>query len=212
MVLRNSPRRGITRWRTASSASRFSVRQIPAERRAFWEKALFPSKGRRRKAQADSSHSGWRGGDRASETAELPAEISTEDPLTDSAGDVLLWANNTLYGFNANMNRVLTATPEVRTAPQLLFGPGGTLYAVYGPADGMKTVSALIPAFTLSAASPDTITSPTHMQVTGVAAKRADGAVWKLKTCGSVILGTGFEVQNGAELKVTVGVSKCKGG
>jgi hypothetical protein len=138
----------------------------------------------------------------ARETAELPAEISTEgNPVTDSAGDVLFWANNTLYGFSADRKRVLTATPEVRYTPQLLFGPGGTLYAVYGPADGAKTVSALIPAFTLSGAHPDTITSPTHMQVTGVAAKGAD---WKLKACGSVILGAGFEVQSGAALEVKV--------
>jgi len=48
------------------------------------------------------------------------------------------------------------------------------------------------------------------LQVTGTATKGAQP--WTLRARGSVILGNGFKVQNGAELKVTVGVSDCTGG
>lgn len=147
-------------------------------------------------------------GNKVNETPEspaLPGLISTEgNPVVDSAGNAILWVNNTLYGFTADAKSLFTA-PVASPPLELLFGPGGTLYAVSG-----TTVSALVPSFTLNAGSPTDICSPTHLQVTGTATKGAQP--WTLRARGSVILGNGFKVQNGAELKVTVGVSDCTGG
>ncbi len=135
----------------------------------------------------------------------MPGLVSTEgNPVMDSAGNVILWANNTLYGFTADA-KSLFAAPVASSPLQLLFGPGGTLYAISG-----TTVSALVPSFTLNAGSPTDICSPTHLQVMGTATKGSQPRT--LRARGSVILGNGFQVQNGAELKVTVGVSKCTGG
>ncbi len=140
----------------------------------------------------------------------LPAKISTEgNPVVDSDKDVILWADNTLYGFAADTGPLFTAQPEMSRVPQLLFGPGGTLYAAYGPPGSVSTVSALVPSFTLNAGSPTDICSPTHLQVTGTATA---GQQWQLSARGSVILGNGFVVQSGAQLKVKVNVSQCPGG
>jgi hypothetical protein len=70
----------------------------------------------------------------------LPEAISTDgNPVVDSAGKVILWANGTLYGFSAEGKILFSAKPAISSPPQLLFGPGGRLYA----ADS-STVSALM--------------------------------------------------------------------
>jgi hypothetical protein len=145
-------------------------------------------------------------GNKVYETPEppaLPGQMSTEgNPVVDSAGNVFLWANNILYGFTADTKSLFTA-PVASSPLELLFGPGGTLYAVSG-----TTISALVPSFTLSADSPTDICSPTHLQVMGTATKGSQPRT--LRARGSVILGNGFVVRSGAQLKVTVGVSKCE--
>jgi hypothetical protein len=128
----------------------------------------------------------------------------------DSAGNVVFWAKNALYGLNNESNALFAPTtpdPALLSDSQLLFGPGGTLYAVNRSGD-FVSVSALIPALTLSADSKPSISSPTQLRVTGVAAKRPDGQAWTLTAGGSVILGNGFEVLNGAVLDVKVGASQ----
>jgi hypothetical protein len=142
------------------------------------------------------------------EPAELPEKMSTEaNPVVDSAGNVILWANNALYGFTAEMKRLFTAKPVIPYAPELLFGPGGTLYAAYGPAESVTTVSALIPSFQQSDTGPTSIYSPTHLYVTGGAARQG-GKAWTLEARGSVILGKDFSVRMGETLAVKVNVSK----
>ena len=60
----------------------------------------------------------------------VPESISTDgNPVVDSAGKVILWANGTLYGFSADGKILFTAKPAISSTPQLLFGPGGKLYA-----------------------------------------------------------------------------------
>lgn len=139
-----------------------------------------------------------------------PVTGTDASPVVDSAGNVVFWAKNALYGFNNESNALFAPTtpdPALLSDSQLLFGPGGTLYAVNRSGD-FVSVSALIPALTLSADSKPSISSPTQLRVTGVAAKRPDGQAWTLTAGGSVILGNGFEVLNGAVLDVKVGASQ----
>jgi hypothetical protein len=69
-----------------------------------------------------------------------PEAISAEeDPVVDSAGKVIFWANGTLYGFSAEGKILFTAKLALSAPSQLLFGPGGMLYAA-----GSNTVSALM--------------------------------------------------------------------
>ena len=49
--------------------------------------------------------------------------------MVDSAGKVIFWANGTLYAFSAEGEILFTAKPAISSPPQLLFGPGGKLYA-----------------------------------------------------------------------------------
>ena len=123
--------------------------------------------------------------------------------MVDSSGNVF-WANNALYGFTSETKSLLTA-PVVSSTPQLLFGPGGTLYAAYSSAQS-TTVSALIPSFQQSDTSPTSIYSPTHLYVTGGA--RQGGKPSTLEARGSVILGESFSVKMGETLTVRVNVSK----
>ncbi len=128
----------------------------------------------------------------------LPANISTAGkPVADSAGNIMLWANDTFYGFTAEASLLFNPKLPELGEPQLLFGPGGTLYAASGGA-----VSALIPSFNLDAlGNHRKIKSPTSLQVTGTA---TPGAPWELEARGSVIHGNGFQVQKGATLSVKV--------
>jgi hypothetical protein len=126
----------------------------------------------------------------------LPANISIDgNPVVDSAGNVMFWANDTFYGFTAQAKQLFSPQlPELGKA-QLLFGPGGTLYAASG-----ATVNALVPSFNLDALGNGSrkIKSPTSLLVTGTA---TTGAPWELEARGSIIRGSGFQVQNGAVVK-----------
>jgi hypothetical protein len=119
------------------------------------------------------------------------------NPVVDSAGNVMFWADDTFYGFSAEPRLLFNPKLPELGKPQLLFGPGGTLYAASG-----ATVSALIPLFNLdTVGSIRKIESPTNLQVTGTATA---GAPWELEARGSVIHGNGFQVQKGATLSVKV--------
>lgn len=142
---------------------------------------------------------------------ETPAPAWTAvggNPVVDAAGSVIVWANNTLYGFTSQSAQSFAAKPEpaLPADPQLMFGPGGTLYAV-NDSRNFVTVSALIPSLTLNANSPVSVYSPTQLETTGVAAA---GKKWTLESLGSMILGNGFQVQRGAELTVRVNVPEDK--
>ncbi len=84
----------------------------------------------------------------------------------------------------------------IPTNAQLYFGTDGTLYA-NAPGDVLR---AIVPQYTLSANSAAKITSPTHLRVDGEVVKDTE-----LKAGGSVLLGTGFKVKQGATLKITTG-------
>jgi hypothetical protein len=142
------------------------------------------------------------------ETPAPALTVAGGNPVVDSAGNVVFWASNTLYGFAGQAGQSFAAKPEpaLPPDPQLMFGPGGTLYAVSDLRNSM-TVSALIPSFTLNAASPISVYSPTQLEATGVAAA---GKKWTLESFGSMILGNGFQVQSGAELTVRVNVQEDK--
>jgi hypothetical protein len=147
-------------------------------------------------------------GTKVAETPEpvgVPEKTSTEgSPVVDSAGNVF-WANHALYGFTSDTKSLLAA-PVLSSTPQLLFGPVGTLYAVYS-SDQSTTVSALIPSFQQSDTSPTSIYSPTNLYVTGSAARQG-GKPWTLEARGSVILGANFSVKTGETLTVRVNVSR----
>jgi hypothetical protein len=130
------------------------------------------------------------------------------NPVVDAAGNMIFWANNTLYGFTNQSAQSFAAKPEpaLPPDPRLMFGPDGTLYAVNELRNSM-TVSALIPSLTLNAQSPVSVYSPTQLEATGVAAA---GKKWTLESFGSVVLGNGFQVQSGAELTVRVNVPEDK--
>jgi len=118
-------------------------------------------------------------------------------PVVDSAGNVMFWANDTFYGFTGEPRLLFNPKLPELGNPQLLFGPGGTLYAASG-----TDVRALIPSFNLDALGNNRkIKSPTNLQVTGAA---TSGPPWELEAGGGVILGNGFQVQSGATLSVKV--------
>jgi hypothetical protein len=132
---------------------------------------------------------------------------STEaNPVVDSAGNLMFWASNTLYGFTPE-TKSLFASQVVSSPPQLLFGPSGTLYTAYGTGDTGTTVNALIPRFQQSDAGPTNIYSPTHLYVTGSAARQAVKP-WTLGARGSVMLGDNFSVKLGETLTVRVNASQ----
>jgi hypothetical protein len=138
---------------------------------------------------------------------EATGKWSTEvNPVVDSAGNIMLWGNNTLYGFTADTKSLFTAKVE-SSPPQLLFGPGGTLYLAYGTTDSGTTVSALIPLFQQSDAGPTNIYSPTHLYVTGSPARQALKS-WILGARGSVLLGENFSVKMGETLAIRVNASQ----
>jgi hypothetical protein len=124
--------------------------------------------------------------------------------VVDATGNVIFWANNTLYGFAGQAGQSFAVKPAPALPPdsQLMFGPGGTLYA-FNDLRNFITVSALIPSLTLNAEGPVSVYSPTQLEATGVAAA---GKKWTLESFGSMILGNGFQVQSGAELTVRVNV------
>lgn len=149
-------------------------------------------------------------GKKVRETSEsyLPEAVTEGNPVVDSAGNVILWANGALYGFTEQTANFIAhaLVPAMSYTPQLLFGPGGTLYA-YGPeptAETPATVSALIPSFQQSNAGPATIYSPTHLYMTGSAGRQGATKEWMLKARGSVILGENFSVNVGEKLTVCV--------
>jgi hypothetical protein len=128
------------------------------------------------------------------------------NPVVDSAGNIMLWAKNTLYGFSAETKSLFTAQ-IVSSPPQLLFGPSGTLYTTYGTTDSGTTVSALIPSFQQSDGGPTDIYSPTHLYVTGSPARQGLKS-WVLGARGSVLLGENFSVKMGETLTVHVNASQ----
>jgi hypothetical protein len=132
----------------------------------------------------------------------LPANISTDgNPVVDSAGNFMFWADDTFYGFTGEPKLLFNQKLPELGKPQLLFGPRGMLYAGSG-----ATVRALIPSFNLdTVGNIRKIESPTNLQVTGTA---TGGAPWELEARGGVILGNGFQVRNGATLSVTVNKSQ----
>jgi len=144
-------------------------------------------------------------GNKVSEATTSAKMVESTDgvPVVDSAGDVILWASNTLYGFTADTNPLFTAKPDISFVPQLLFGPGGTLYA-----RSETSVSALVPSFQQSDTGPTTIYSPTHLYVTGSAARQGVKA-WTLGARGSVILGENFSVNGGETVNSGETLSVC---
>lgn len=142
---------------------------------------------------------------------ETPAPALTVpggNPVADASGNVIFWASNTLYGFAGQGGQSFAVKPEpaLPPDPQLIFGPGGTLYAVTDQRNSMM-INVLVPSFTLNATSPPGVYSPTQLEATGVAAA---GKKWTLESFGNMILGNGFQVQTGAELTVRVGVPEDK--
>jgi hypothetical protein len=141
------------------------------------------------------------------EPADLPPGIATNgNPVVDSAGNLMFWANDTLYGFTSEPKLLFAARPALSEPnPQLLFGPGGTLYWA---SEGVNsfTVSALVPSFNLKGNTGVTgIYSPTQLRVTGEA---ATGKMLTLETLGSMTLDKGFAVKTGTGLTVRVNVRK----
>ena len=128
--------------------------------------------------------------------------IPEANPVVDAAGNIMIWADNNLYGFSAETKPLFTAK-IVSSPPQLLFGPGGTLYAAYESADSKLSVSALIPSFQQSNGSPTNIYSPTNLYLTGSPAGQGVKS-WILGARGSVLLGENFTVKTGETLSVRV--------
>ena len=131
--------------------------------------------------------------------------IAEANPVVDGAGNIMIWADHTLYGFSAetkSLFRLLTVK-DVSPPPQLLFGPGGALYAASESAASGATVRALIPSFQQSDAGPANIYSPTNLYLTGGPARQASKS-WILGARGSVLLGENFAVKTGETLSVRV--------
>jgi len=142
------------------------------------------------------------------ETPEPTGSIGkwSTDPVVDSAGNLMFWASDTLFGFTPE-TKSLFAGQVVSSPPQLLFGPSGTLYTAYGTGDTGTTVNALIPSFQQSDAGPTNIYSPSHLYVTGSAARQAVKP-WTLGARGSVMLGDNFSVKLGETLTVRVNANQ----
>jgi hypothetical protein len=128
------------------------------------------------------------------------------NPLVDGAGNVVFWANNTLYGYTAETKSLFTAS-AVSSPPQLLFGPSGALYGAYGSTDAGTTVTALVPSFRQSDAGPTSLYSPNNLYVTG-SLDRKIAKSWTLGASGSVVLGENFSVKMGETLAVRVNTNQ----
>jgi hypothetical protein len=137
----------------------------------------------------------------------------------DASDNVFFWENGTLYGYQTTSS--IRPTPAESRQPsvsklfawmqakgsgsspppglpkelELLFGAEGTLFA-----QDSKTGAAfaLIPTYHLPTAE-RSISSPTNLRVDGTA---EGGETWTLQAPGSVLLGNGFTVKQGAALTV----------
>jgi hypothetical protein len=149
-------------------------------------------------------------GTKVAETPEPAAPAgkwSTEaNPVADSGGNVMFWANNHLYGFTAGGKSLFSASVKSPSS-HLSFGPGGTLYAAEPTADTGSTVVALIPSFQQNDAGPANVYSPTQLYMTGDPARKVVKS-WVLGARGNVVLGENFSVKMGESLTVRVNASQ----
>jgi len=131
----------------------------------------------------------------------LPADIGKYgSPVVDSAGNVVFWADSIFYGLTPDRKPLPLSGLN---NPQLMFGPAGTLYAVYQNPASQTAVRAVVPSFQQSDAGPTDICSPTNLYVTGNTARQG-GRAWTLAARGSVILGENFSVKAGETLAVSI--------
>lgn len=112
----------------------------------------------------------------------------------DTKGSVFFWENGTLYGYAAGASQLFARNiAGLPSNLELLFGSDGTLYA---QDSNNGALSALIPSYQLPTPS-DSISSPTHLRVDGNVNKDTT-----LSASGSVFLGNGFTVKQGATLTI----------
>ena len=125
----------------------------------------------------------------------------------DAGDNVFFWENGTLYGYQTKPSAsklFAWKQPEGSNLPQnleLLFGAEGTLFAQHCENDECRAtagVFALIPTYSWPTAAAS-ISSPTNLRVDGTA---TSGKTWTLDAPGSLFLGNGFTVKQGAELTV----------
>ncbi len=128
------------------------------------------------------------------------------NPVVDSAGNIMFWADKTLYSFYPETNSLTKHAVEA-PPPQLFFGPSGILYAAYEAAKSETTVSALIPSFQLKDAGPMKIYSPSTLYVS-VDPNRKTAKNWDLGARESVVLGGDFSVKVGETLAIRVNANQ----
>ena len=119
----------------------------------------------------------------------------------DQTGNILVW-NGTeakLYAFSpAGPSGVSPAVLAGLAADSLLlFGSDGTLYAPASSNSANRMMRAILPQYTLIDSSNAIISSPTNLRVDGTVNKATT-----LSAPGSVFLGSGFTVKQGATLTV----------
>ena len=120
------------------------------------------------------------------------------NPVMDHDGNVVFWENQRLFGYGpGNNQRFAAKIPSLPKELELSFGTDGTLYAT----DKAGALWAIFPQSKLDASSPGLISSPTHLGVDGNVAKEII-----LRAHGSLIVGPGFSVTQGAKLTMSTGV------
>jgi hypothetical protein len=124
---------------------------------------------------------------------------------SDQTGNRFVWngaGDNGLFTFGTAFSGLMKSSASgIPMKAQLFFGGDGTLYA--STVDGDRVLRAIVPQYTLSADSDANISSPTHLRVDGPAGKTT-----VLKAAGSVLLGPGFTVKQGATLTISTGNPK----
>jgi hypothetical protein len=129
--------------------------------------------------------------------------------VVDQAGNIIVWdgADPKFYVGLAKEGKMavlpFAEKHGITMGSRLLFGTDGTLYAADPAIANNRHLRAVFPQYTLSATLNGTITSPTHLRVIGTVAQNdAQNAETTLSARGSVFLGAGFTVQQGATFTV----------
>ncbi len=124
---------------------------------------------------------------------------------SDQTGNRFVWngaGDVGLFSFGTDFSgRLQSSASGIPMKAQLFFGGDGSLYA--STVDGDRVLRAIVPQYTLSANSDANISSPTHLRVDGPAGKTT-----VLKAAGSVLLGPGLTVKQGATLTIATGNPK----
>jgi hypothetical protein len=119
--------------------------------------------------------------------------------VMDSVANLVFSENGRLFAFGPDKKQLFaTELGSLPEEPKLLFGSDGTLYANKNESGALE---AILPQYDLSTAGVSDISSPTHLRVDGTVDKNTT-----LSAGGSVIVGSGFSVAQGATLKISTGV------